>query len=111
MPPLVKDPINRCYCITQAGFDSFYDHHYGENCEFSPFGTQTNIFNFYGDVIGDVNGFNYANDCDDDEPHEEVNFAWNEGSMECTKTTTILIKGVAIENEEIVDPSECCSAG
>lgn len=83
-----------CECISEKSFNSIFNHGLDDYCQASDLGgfydysevANINIFNFYGPLYGDVNGFineflcanGYAEEgCDDnnDEVEEENNQA------------------------------------
>ena len=75
--PLLKDPINGCECITLSEYLALYDHGLDENCkpiddECADCQRNTNIFNFYAPVYGNISGFadgsvsNVNAECDED---------------------------------------------
>ena len=60
--PLMKDPRTGCDCINLEEYIELYNHDLDEECK--PHvedeccsQKKFNVFNFYGDVYGDVNGF------------------------------------------------------
>ena len=83
--PLVKNPINGCECLTLSEYLALFDHGLDEHCE--PIDDDcmdcqknTNIFNFYAPVYGNISGFsdgsssNVNIECDDDNTvHNDAN--------------------------------------
>ena len=58
--PLVANPLTFDTCITVEELWALKDHGLDENClpiRYAGKGHNLNIFNFYGPIYGDINGF------------------------------------------------------
>ena len=60
-------------------YDSIFDHGLDDQCQFrgdlNAGHSDENIFNtinFYGDIYGDINGYEYCESCDEDKEEVEI---------------------------------------
>ena len=63
--PLHQHPLDCGECITDEELAALYDHGLDDNClavRTGDEGKTINIFNFYGPVYGDINGFVLSSD-------------------------------------------------
>ena len=61
-PTPIRDPLSEeCDCIDQDDFDILMNHGLGDDC-LPTGGFGGNVFNFFGDVYGNINGFKIKGD-------------------------------------------------